>query len=201
MKPTSTIKGLVLCLLLTACVTSPKEPSHTYLLDVVVSNSYPPSTTGKTLLVSHPQAAPGFDTPALIYIRTPHVLEQYSQSRWVDTPAHMLLPLLIRILESTGQFSAVLSANTSSVVGELRLDTEIVRLQQEFFTKPSQVRFILRAQLLNMAERNVLATKVFEVVEPAPTEDATGGMLAANHAVAKVMTEMASFLIEHLPSH
>lgn len=177
---------------ISACSTT---PTRNYLLDVTLPAKIPAGKTDKVLQVSMPQAAPGFDSPALIYVRTPHVLEHYSQNQWVDTPARMLLPLIVWMIEATGQFGAVLSATTPNLTGELRLDTEIVRLQQEFSTQPSQVRLVLRVQLLDLIVNQVVATRLFEIVEPAPTDDAAGGVLATHRAVAKVLEELAKFLI------
>lgn len=190
---------LVLLLFMASSVPATANPfKRTYLLDVPLPTIPPANPRGKTLLVSMPKAAPGFDTPAQVYIRKPYQLEYYSKSQWVDTPARMLLPLLVHRLEATGQFQAVLSAATSPVASELRLETEIMRLQQEFLTEPSQVRLVLRAQLLDMEARKVLATRVFEIVGNALGENAEGGMLATNQAVALVLKELAAFVREQV---
>jgi hypothetical protein len=46
----------------------------------------------------------------------------------------------------------------------------------------------------HLAEQLILDTRYFEIFEPAPTNDAYGGMLAANHATAKLIIEMAKWL-------
>ncbi len=185
-------------LLLTANSLPADTFKRSYLLDIPLPTIPPANPTGKTLLVSMPKAAPGFDTPGQVYIRTAYQLEYYSKSQWVDTPARMLLPLLVHRLEVTGQFQAVLSATTSTIASDLRLDTEIVRLQQEFLTYPSQVRLVLRAQLLDMEARKVIATRVFEIVENALSENAEGGLLATNQAVARVLKDLAAFIVEQV---
>lgn len=179
-------------LLLVACSTT---PTRNYLLDVTLPAKIPTGKTEKVLQISMPQAAPGFDSAALVYVRTPYVLEHYSQNQWVDTPARMLLPLLVWMMEATGKFGAVLSATAPNLTGELRLDTEIVRLQQEFFTKPSQVHLVLRVQLLDLVANRVVATRLFEIIEPATTDDAAGGVSATNRAIGKVLEELAQFLL------
>jgi cholesterol transport system auxiliary component len=45
---------------------------------------------------------------------------------------------------------------------DLRLDTEILRLQQDFASQPSRVRFTLRAYLVDQTTRRVLAWRVFD---------------------------------------
>ena len=193
----------VLVLLLASSIPKAVANDNFYLLDVrwpkISSDAKFQETQEKMLLVSTPTAAPGFDTPALIYTRGGHEISHYRNSRWVDTPARMLLPLLVLHLEATSQFKAVLSASTSPIACDLRLDTEIVRLQQEFMTEPSQVRLVLRGQLLNMAARKVavVATKVFEIETDAPQEDAKGGVLATNEAFKQALGELVTFVVKN----
>jgi cholesterol transport system auxiliary component len=194
--------GVWILLMLSGCSVISAADSNiprTYLLDIPLPTLSPPPPHGKTLLVAVPQAAAGFDTPRLAYVRTPYVLEYYTQSQWVDTPARMLLPLLVTHLEASGLFGAVLSAATSPVVGEWRLDTEIVRFQQEFLTEPSQIHLILRIQLLDMVARQVVATGILEIKENSPSEDAEGGVLAANQVVAQALNGVVAFLKKQMP--
>lgn len=195
------LRNYLLCLLilfwLSACSVisvADSDIPRTYLLDIPLPAIPTTPPHGKTLLIAMPQAAPGFDTQGLAYVRSPYILEYYSKSQWIDTPARMLLPLLVHRLEASGLFGAILSAATSPVAGEWRLDTEIVRLQQEFLTEPSQVRLVLRVQLLDMAARQVIATQLFEILENSPSEDAEGGVFAANQAIARVLNEIIAFI-------
>ncbi|MDO8320525.1 ABC-type transport auxiliary lipoprotein family protein [Rhodoferax sp.] len=146
-----------------------------------------------TLLINPPHAASGFDSPRIIYLREPHKLEYFALSQWVDPPARLLGPLLVTAINKTGAFRAVVLM-PGAASGELRLDTDIIRLQHEFLTHPSQVRLTLRATLVDDKTRRVLAWQEFEAIEPADSEDAYGGVLAANRAVQKVVDQLAGFL-------
>jgi len=186
--------NMVSCGILPANATAPKS----YLLDIPFESLSTSNPQGKVLLVSMPQAAAGYDTVGLMYIRTPYVLEYYTESKWIDTPAQMLLPLLVHSLEATGYFNAVLSANAAAVSGELRLDTEIIRLYQDFQIEPSQVHLVLRAQLLNMVTRQVIATHVFEVKEFSPSQNAEGNVVATNQAITNVLKIITKFVMAQL---
>jgi cholesterol transport system auxiliary component len=105
----------------------------------------------------------------------------------------MLGPLLVTAIEKTGAFRAVVLM-PGAASGELRLDTDLVRLQHDFQTRPSQVRLTLRATLVDDKTRRVLAWHEFEAAEPADSEDAYGGVLAANRAVQRVADQLAGFL-------
>lgn len=173
-------------------------PSNIYVLDATLEPRPQIKTTDKVILVNTPDAQPGFDTRRIAYTRTPLSLDYYTQSVWADTPARMLGPLIVRALEKSGAFRAVVSAPTSAVA-DLRLDTAIVRLQHEFYQQPSQVSLTVRAKLLDVNSRQVLATRLFEVVESAPSEDAYGGVRAANQAVGRMLEDLTDFVIANIP--
>ncbi len=170
-----------------------------YTLDGVASTAQParapPSAQAPTLMINPPRAAAGFDSPRIIYLRAPHKLEYFANSEWVDPPARMLAPLLVTTLGSSGAFRAV-AATPSAASGDLRLDTEIVRLQHEFLAQPSQLRLTLRAWLVEDKTRRVLAWREFDAVVPATSEDAYAGVVAANRAVQTVLASLSAFCVE-----
>lgn len=181
--------------LLTACAgLRPAEPetASTYLLDTVPKGSNTAAKAdGPTLIVSSPRAMPGYDGVQMAYTREPHKLEYFARNQWADTPARMLAPLLVRALEHRGAFRAVTGA--SPVRGELRLDTELIRLHQDFTARPSRVRLTVRAQLVDTARKRVVASRMFDAAETAPADTPYGGVVAANRALARVLDQIAEF--------
>ncbi|WP_296445227.1 ABC-type transport auxiliary lipoprotein family protein [Rhodoferax sp. UBA5149] len=148
-----------------------------------------------TLIINPPHAAAGFDSSRIIYVRENHKLEYFAHSEWVDPPARMLGPLLVAAVERTGAFRSVVLA-PGAAAGDLRLDTEIIRLQHEFQSSPSRVRFTLRAYLVDDKTRRVLAWREFDSAVAATSEDPYGGVLAANLAVQAVLENLSQFLAE-----
>ena len=145
-----------------------------------------------TLVINAPRAASGFDSQRIIYVRQAYQLEYFAHSQWIDTPARMLAPLLVAAVEASGEFDAVL-LSTTGASGDLRLDTEILRLQQDFGSQPSKVRFTLRAYLVDSTTRRVLARRDLEASVAAPSENPYGGVVAANAAVQSVLGQLASW--------
>ena len=148
-----------------------------------------------TLIINPPHATAGFDSPRIIYVREIHKLEYFSHNEWADTPARMLAPLVVAAVENSGTFRAVV-LTPSSAAGDLRLDVEIIRLQHEFHTQPSRVRFTLRAYIVDNTTRRVLAWREFDETVPAASEDPYGGVVAANRAVQAVLGNLADFCAE-----
>lgn len=148
-----------------------------------------------TITVTTPLAAAGFGSTHIVYQRQAHELERYALNQWVDTPAQMLAPLIVRALEKRGTFRAVVRGSTAAV-SELRLDTELVRLQQEFMTTPSRVRVTLRAVVVDTGTRRVIASREFDNEVAAKSDDPAGGVAAANEAVQRLLIELADFCAE-----
>lgn len=146
------------------------------------------------LEVSPPTAWPGFDTPQMAYVRKPHALEYYAGNQWADAPDRMLGPLLARTLEQTGAFRAIVQPPTVVAV-DLRIVTELVRLQQNFDTRPSRVELVLRVQLVDVRGKRVVATRTFEATEDATSDDPYGGVVAANRALGHVLAQAAAFCV------
>lgn len=153
------------------------------------------AVTAPTLIVSPPHAAAGFDSQRIMYVRQTDKLEYFAHSEWIDTPARMLAPLIVAAVESNGAFRAVVQT-PSPAAGEMRLDTEILRLQHEFLGAPSRVRFTLRAYLVESLTRRVIAAREFEAAVPAASEDPYGGVVAANRAVRTVLENLSAFSAE-----
>jgi cholesterol transport system auxiliary component len=142
------------------------------------------------LVVALPRPMPGHEGSLMLYQRHPQEVEAYMESEWVAPPAQMLAPLLVRALQQTGAYSAVLLA-PSGLAGAQRLESEFVALQQHFGSGPSQVRLSLRAVILESATRQVRAWQDFEQTVAAATDDAAGGAAAATVAAHRLSQALA----------
>jgi cholesterol transport system auxiliary component len=189
------VAGFGVVALLAACTALPPpqvEQASTYVLEAMPAAGAPRPKRDLVLEVSAPRARPGFDTPQMAYTQRQNALEYFARNRWADTPARMLAPLLAQALEQSGGFRAVVQS-PSLATAQLRLDTELVRLQQDFSARPSRVQLILRAQLIDTDTRRVLAAAEFDETEAAPSDDPYGGVIAANRALARLLERLAAF--------
>lgn len=176
---------------------------HTYQLslDGWPSESRPGKLDGPVLLVSPPQAEPGFETQRMVYVKRPYELEYYALNQWADTPVRMFAPLMIQALNQNDVWRAVIPL-PSSIHGDYRLDTHGFLLQQEFLQQPSRVRVMVRTQLVDLKESTILNTRAFEVVENATSENPYGGVQASNRAIAELLDQIGSWLrqcVQHSP--
>lgn len=184
---------------ISACVYTPvreAESLHTYqlsLADGANTAEAKPKKPTAMLLVNLPQAQAGFDSSRIVYMMQPHEMRHFTTSQWADALPQMLAPLIVQALDRSGVWKAVVQMPTT-VRGDYRLDTEHVALQQEFFQRPSRVRLSLRAQLIELREHRVLGTREFESVEEASSDDAYGGVMAANRAASALLGHVAEWL-------
>ena len=106
----------------------------------------------------------------------------------------MLEPLLLQALEQTGGFRAVVQA-AGAVPADVILDIELIRLQHNFDTRPSRVQLALRAQLIDVRGKRVLAARLFDESEKAGSDDVYGGVSAANRLVQRVLEQLSGFAV------
>lgn len=183
---------------LTACVDLKpvKTPERTtYFLDAKTT-SIKASPTPYSLLVSLPKAGPGLTDNQMAYIEQPYEIKYFTRNRWIDSPANMLLPLMVQTLQNTGRLQAVVSYPYLGDT-DLRLDTEMLALQQEFTVKPSRIRLMISAQLINLKTQHIIASKVFNNVQTAEADNPYSGVKAANKAVEQFLIELNQFCIQN----
>lgn len=209
MKPMKTITptGLLVlaaAALLTACsgmlLPKPDQPPARFTLDGGPSAlaAKPAAAGAPVLAVDVPRAAPGYDSKRMVYLRRPQELEAFAFHEWVAAPAQMLTPLLVRAIQSGGAFRVVISSPTTAAVA-WRLETELLRLHQDFTQQPSRVRLTLRAVMLDGVTRQALAWREFDIGVNAAGDDPVSGALAAQAAAQQLAQAVAAFCAEQVP--
>lgn len=184
-------------LLLTACSPVKRELTNAYKLE---SYSYLRLDNGlpkQSILVTMPEAAAGFQDSDMLYVNKPFALRSFAKNAWVDQPAYMLLPLIAQSLQSTGYFYAV----TSTVNSELtnyRLDTQLIRLQQNFLTRPSKIEFAAKVVLTHVSDNRVIASRIISEQINCPSDTPYGGVIAANRATKLFTAEVSRFVVSQV---
>ncbi|MGQ0591288.1 MAG: ABC-type transport auxiliary lipoprotein family protein, partial [Gammaproteobacteria bacterium] len=110
--------------------------------------------------------------------------------------ARLIEPLIVAAAEASGGFEAVVSAGTG-LSTEIRLDTEIVRIEHELQSAPSQGRLTLRAQLVDVARGRVIGTQIFDASVPSRSDDAEGAVAAIDAALARVLEQVVAFCLNN----
>ena len=203
MKNSLKLAPLLMLILASGCsALLPKPPINTAYYALIgttvkaqANNNVDLKSALPTLIVNMPKAAAGYDTRRMIYTRTAPQLEYFARNEWVDTPSYMLQPLMVAAIEQTQAFNAVLP-KLAAVKTDLRLETEMLGLLQDFNSKPSVVRFTLRATIIDNASGKVIALREFINQVPAASDNPIGGVNAANLAVNSILKQLADFCAE-----
>jgi len=194
--------SIALCVTVSGCASLQEsrhvEPVSVYVLEG--SRTAPPAyaDNGPDLLVSLPTAAAGYRGADMIYIQTPHRLDRFARHRWADTPASMLQPWLTYAAESSGHFRSVVSP-ASRARADLRLDTTVLHLYQDFRSSPSAIELAVRVSLADISQARLLATEVITLRETAAATP-YDGVTAANRALVRLLEAIQRFLANNVPA-
>ena len=168
---------------------SDDEPIQTYMFSPREFREVESVDSEIVLLISPIQSV-GHDSRQMTYTMRPYERTYYAYSQWADTPPRLIEPLVVQAMEVSGLFEAVIDVS-SSVPADYRLELDLLVLQHEFHTDPSQGRMVVRAQLNDLAGNRVIGTRVFQASSPSPTENPYGGALALNLALEEILAELA----------
>jgi cholesterol transport system auxiliary component len=133
----------------------------------------------------------------MAYTQQDHRLDYFATTRWADTPARMLSPLLARALHTSGLFKAAVES-PAPIDAQLRLESELLKLRHTFSDKASAVELSMKFTLYDLTQSRVLADRVVSVTEAAPSSDPYGGVIAANRAVDRMLTQLVNLLAQVL---
>lgn len=182
--------------LLTGCSFGPVtvDSATTYVIKCVPHVATKKSH-GKTIVVMSPESSPLYNTSEMAYTLSPFHIAYFAKNRWADTPARMLQPLIVKTLQDTHHFHAVISAPSFGRY-DYMLITQLLRLQQEFSPCcSSRVHMVVRALILSAASGRVIATKEFSVVKLAPQNNPYSGVIATNCATMEILSRLARFVL------
>lgn len=170
----------------------------TALLDAMPADLPPGRRRAQALLVYAPQARPVYDTTQMAYTVRPHQLAYFSRNQWGETPSQMLHPLLLRTLERTQAFAAVVTPPYTGTA-TLALRTEVLELLQDFNGDVPVLRFALRVQLVDEGSGRVLGMRDIALQQRMEQKAPYEGVLAANEAVMQALRAVVGFVEEVAP--
>lgn len=150
-----------------------------------------------TLMVSVPEAVPGYQTEEMLYIKKPFQVEPFAKNAWSSPPADMLFPLLIESLEATGFFYAVTSSPYSDEA-DYRLDTQLLHLEQNFLKKPSVIQLTVKVVLSRTDDKKIIASRIISKQVSCTQDTPYGGVIAANQAAYQFTAAVSDFVISHI---
>ena len=168
-------------------------PIVTYQLRDSASMTPSAQPNPRTLLVLPTSSNPFYDTESMAFSRAPDTRGLYQFAHWTERPARRLSSLLLTRLDAQHAFANVAQAG-SGIKGDWLLDTELLAFYHDAVTAPGSVRVALRADVVDVRSRSLVARKRFEVSVPAPSYDAAGAAQAFNQATGSLLDQVSRWL-------
>ncbi len=199
MKTVKYLIPLIAASVLSACSFGPVNvaPETTYSLTQTPVLTPAKISPTATLMVMHVNAIRGFDSSNMMYQKAPYELASYSKNAWLAPPASMMTPLIIKTMQDSGLFKAVVLgpslSNTTYV-----LNASLLALYQNFTVTPSEIVLSLDVSLSDANTTQLMADQVMTERVPAKTDTPYGGVVAANQAMSNALTDMTHFVASHL---
>ncbi len=147
------------------------------------------------ILVSKTTASSLIDNEDMHYSFKPYEMRSYVNHQWAARPADMLEGLIIKSLQNSHVFKAVVPESFSGDVN-YRLKTRLISLNQSFAHKPSQVKMVLLAYLIDDKRDRIIRSARLKEVVTAPFDTPYGGVLAANQATSKLLSKLVQFAVK-----
>lgn len=185
-----------LAALLGACSILPRaETPDVYLLPV---QQQPPRATPAvdwSLRVLAPRASQVLDSNRIAVQPRGDLLSVYKGARWADTTPPLLRDRLLDAFRADGRIQA-LSSDEVSLQADLELGGDLRAFQGEYRDKGVEAVVILEARLVRSATQRIIATRRFEVRQPAAGEKVPEVVTAFGQATDRLATEVVGWTLQ-----
>lgn len=169
---------------------SPKKYTLSELPEILPSTkTYP-----LTLHVFLPETQPIYNTTKMAYTIQPHQIAFFGYNEWAETPSEIFYPLIIKTFQNTHYFQAVVGQPYNGHY-DYGVSTQILDLRQDLTLPCPSLSITIRVQVSDGRTKKILATNEFTILEPLLRITPYDGVIAANHAVAKILDMLTNFTL------
>lgn len=162
-------------------------PSYTQVLD------NQPSFNG-TLKLSSTRSIPSLASTQFYYLKETSSINAYLYSKWSDAPSSMIDRSLASALQKEQLFETLLPP-TSSATADLVLESDLNAFYHRFHNDSTSEGLIdITYRLINPKTKTTIASKRFTIMEPSPSQDAKGGVIALRNAIHSLSGQCTSWL-------
>lgn len=200
MFPRSFLPALLLALATSGCAAISALDSASEPLDIYELQTPPIEGAGRRgwaeLVVEEPIASGALSSERIMIRPAPLQAQYLPGVRWSDAPPAMLQTLLLRSLAETGAFASVGRAPLGAQ-GDYALLGELTDFQAERFgaESPTTVHLRLMLRLVREQGASVVASRTFEVREPAQDDDTASIVAAFDRASQRMIAEILPWAV------
>ncbi len=194
--------GICLSLAATGCVSvlpGGKEPARLFTLSPKSTFAKQLPTTDRHLNVDMPSAGLALNTPKIALRRSAFALDYYARATWIDRAPSMVQTLLVESFDNTRKIVSV-TRQPSAPRADYSLVTELREFQAEYDGDgPPAVRVRIKARLVELPRRTIVAATSAERVERAEGADLDSIINAFDEALGRVMRRIVQWTLTALP--
>lgn len=193
--------ALLCCLatLVSGCAVTPLVKNQ-YTFSTYHTKVYNKHPRLPSIYVGVPEATAGLETEQMWYMKSPYEARAFVHNSWSNTPAEMLYPLMVQSLNDTHAFSVV-SVGSHAENFRYRVNTDILKLIQNFLVNPSQMQVTISAIITDTADGRPIASKFFRYQVRCPANSPYGGAVATNQIMARFTSELSQFVVATVTQH
>ena len=169
------------------------EPTR-YALNGMSEKKLAKHVSSHVVFVPELKASSAYTSSDMIYTQKSLMISAFANNEWVASPAKMLRSVLVASLQNTGYFKGVLSS-AMPVKARFQVNATVLRLRQNFLTKPSSVNLTLKVDVIDTVGNRVIASRRFIENKKTKMDSPYGGVLAANDASKALMLRISNFIV------
>jgi cholesterol transport system auxiliary component len=177
-----------------------QEVTDLYTINSYAAKKYHHSHKLSSIYISLPEAVSALTTDQMYYTTIPYETHAFVHHSWSSAPTDMMYPLILQSITDTGAFRVV-AAGSHSETFTYRLSIEMLKLIQNFSTKPSRLQMTVSAILTDSVTGRPIASKLFRYNIPCPVDKPYGGAVAANRAAAQFTYALSEFAVTEISRH
>lgn len=147
------------------------------------------------LMVETPQSSETLNTPRIVVMPSPGVIEVYPGARWSDPAPVLLRRLIVQGFEQSGRILGVGSA-TTGLNADYALAIDLHAFQGEVRADGSHAVVAFQARLLDYRDSRVLAARAFSADEPIASKDSVAAFSAFQSAVSESVSALVEWTLQ-----
>lgn len=146
------------------------------------------------LVIETPQASEALNTPRIVVMPSPGVIEVYPGARWSDPAPALLRNLVVQGFAQSGRILGV-GSSTGALSADFALALDLHAFQAEIRSDGPHAVIALQARLLDYRTSRVVATHAFAADTPFTAGDTAVAFAAFQASVQQVVGDLVGWTL------
>ncbi|NMC62775.1 MAG: hypothetical protein GYA55_06350 [SAR324 cluster bacterium] len=191
------LTALLLVVLLSSCsaLFSPsRAPRVVFVLGGLnKTNTESRQSEGRLKLIIKDMSAPAFiDNERILFSRDGHTIASYQFSSWAQSPPKRIHDLMVERFANSGYFKSV-NKGSGLINGDILINSELRSFYHDARQEPGNVVVSIYVELLDLKNRELLKSRLFNSQIPTSSYDAAGAAASFNNATETLIEEILTW--------